>query len=259
MPQHLRPSSDPPCPQELRAECPVDLQPDIFDAGWPLVVWQRIEDFQRVSLKMIAEALLLQTPKYRSQQALPLGFPGELQGQALTFPVQPVLWVSTANDGARALAEELRVVFPNIGVTDDAPDASQSDAGEATHMLLYLRDTTWSDELLAEHVKAARARGMPIVMAHENDPDRGGCSFDRFFQSTPDELLSEGLYDALAVACLPGSHRGVSLLLIAKELGGTTAAGARVRSVTRASLVPARRTTTRSKEVARPLLPRVGT
>ena len=30
----------------------------IFDAGWPMAVWQRIEAFQHVSLKVIAEALL---------------------------------------------------------------------------------------------------------------------------------------------------------------------------------------------------------
>ena len=42
-------------PEVLRAECPGDLQPAIFDADWPLVVWMRIDDFQRVSLKMIAE------------------------------------------------------------------------------------------------------------------------------------------------------------------------------------------------------------
>ena len=31
--------------------------PAIFDADWPLVVWMRIEDFQRVSLKTIAEVM----------------------------------------------------------------------------------------------------------------------------------------------------------------------------------------------------------
>ena len=43
--------------EALRSECPEDLQPAIFDADWPLVVWMRIEDFQRVSLKMIAEVM----------------------------------------------------------------------------------------------------------------------------------------------------------------------------------------------------------
>ena len=42
--------------EELRAECPEDLQAAIFDADWRVAVWQRIEDFQLVSLKIIAEA-----------------------------------------------------------------------------------------------------------------------------------------------------------------------------------------------------------
>ena len=40
----------------LRAEGPEELQPDIFDKDWPLTIWYRIEEFQLVSLKIIAEA-----------------------------------------------------------------------------------------------------------------------------------------------------------------------------------------------------------
>jgi len=43
--------------QALRAECPEDLQPDIFDQDWPLTIWYRIDEFQLISLKIIAEAL----------------------------------------------------------------------------------------------------------------------------------------------------------------------------------------------------------
>ena len=49
-------SSRQPRLQELRAECPEELQPAVFDQLFPLVVWMRIEEFQRVSLKMISEA-----------------------------------------------------------------------------------------------------------------------------------------------------------------------------------------------------------
>ena len=41
--------------QALRAECPEDLQPDIFDKDRPLTIWYRIEEFQLISLKIIAE------------------------------------------------------------------------------------------------------------------------------------------------------------------------------------------------------------
>ena len=42
--------------EELRAECPEDLQAAVFEANWRLAVWHRIEEFRLVSLKIIAEA-----------------------------------------------------------------------------------------------------------------------------------------------------------------------------------------------------------
>ena len=42
--------------EELRESCPDELQPDIFDQGRTMTTWYRIEEFQRVSLKTIAEA-----------------------------------------------------------------------------------------------------------------------------------------------------------------------------------------------------------
>ena len=42
--------------QELRESCPDELQSDIFDQGRTQTTWYRIEEFQRVSLKIIAEA-----------------------------------------------------------------------------------------------------------------------------------------------------------------------------------------------------------
>ena len=77
-------------------------------------------------------------------------------------------------------------------------------------MLLYLNQETWSDERLAEQVKKARADKLKIVMAHENDPDRGGCEFSKFFETTPQELIAGGLYNGdLARACYPGRHHEV--------------------------------------------------
>ena len=74
-------------------------------------------------------------------------------------------------------------------------------------MLLYLCEATWSDDRLAEQVERVREAGLPIVMAHENDPDRDGCAFARFFETTPQELVASGIYRDLAVACFPGLHR----------------------------------------------------
>ena len=42
--------------QALRCEFPEYLRQDIFEQGWTHTVWMRIEEYQRVSLKTIAEA-----------------------------------------------------------------------------------------------------------------------------------------------------------------------------------------------------------
>ena len=33
--------------------------------------------------------------------------------------------------------------------------------------------------LLAEEVRTAKEAELPFVMAHENDPNKGGCQFER--------------------------------------------------------------------------------
>eukprot|EP00966_Prymnesium_polylepis_P229787 5316880-Prymnesium_polylepis.1 len=71
---------------------------------------------------------------------------------------------------------------------------SQHDPNHLTHMLLYLNNETFVGETgqtLSAEVRRARALGIEIVLAHENDPARGGCPFNRLFQSTPHELVTE--------------------------------------------------------------------
>jgi len=208
------------------------------------VVWHRIEAFQHVSLKVIAEALLLKTPKYEGEKELPMCVPGELRADDLAFPKPVVLWASTLNAGARGLANAVAVaVAGSISVTDAIPSllsslprASDSCGDEATHMLLYLNKATWAGEgaeALAEQVRAAREARLPIVMAHENDAVRGGCIFAHFFEVTPRDLISDGLYNDLAVGCHAEPHRQASIALLAQALGATKqTAQSRVRRVT---------------------------
>jgi len=159
--------------------------------------------------------VLLCSPNYVNQTSLPLCVPGEPESQSLAFAKETMLWASPANAGAQVLAGEIAAASAGLTVsTAEAP-------GPATHMLLYLNEHTWSDERLAEQVKQARQDKLKIVMAHENDPDRGGCLFSKFFEVTPQELIADGLYKSLARSCFPGRHHPVSLALLAKDLGAT--------------------------------------
>ena len=78
------------------------------------------------------------------------------------------------------MANELAASFPGVAV-DNASEMPE----RATHMLLYLCEESWSDDRLAEQVKQVREARLPIVMAHENDTERGGVPFSRFFETTP--------------------------------------------------------------------------
>ena len=163
----------------LRAECPEELQPDIFDKDWRHTIWYRIQEFQLVSLQITAEALLLCSTNFLGSTSLPLTVTGELRIRAFGFSTFAKVWASPANAGARELAEELVAAFPGLTVS------TAEEAGDATHMLLYLNEHSFSDERLAEQVTQARQDRLPIVMAHENDPDLGGCEFSKFFETTP--------------------------------------------------------------------------
>ena len=122
----------------------------------------------------------------------------------------------------------------------------------ATHFLLYLNFDTFLDspgKQLAEELRKARAANFNVIMAHENDPARGGCEFVRFFSVTPQDLISGGLYKALAFACYPGEHRATSMALLAKALGAVPMTGiltAEFHSLADASLTQVPRSVSRS-------------
>jgi len=93
---------------------------------------------------------------------------------------------------------------------------------EASHFVLYLSQQTWRGEpggKLAAEVRNARAAGLPIVMVHENDMSGDGCDFATFFQTTPGDLIANGLYKALALASYPAPFDHVSSCLVAYALG----------------------------------------
>ena len=72
--------------------------------------------------------------------------------------------------------------------------------GDFRGKFLALLDNPSAGAHLAAEVKEARESGISMVMLHENDPARGGCAFDRFFYSTPDELIDAGLFNDIAIA-----------------------------------------------------------
>jgi len=234
-------------------DCPPELRDAVFGGKKP-VQWHRIADFQLVTLKVIAEQILLASPEYSAKPSLPLVMRGEVTAQQLAFPSECVLFTSKANPGADAVAMELQSCI-NVQHTENpstamaqqlasGPDGTRKvrrysrtqqtmhTVGEATHFLLYLSLDTFvgavSEELPA-HVRAAMSCGMPIILAHENDEEKRGCEFNQFFHTTPEDI--QVLYkDILAVALMAAEHREVSMAHLAKKLGAKEQKGKRARA-----------------------------
>jgi len=90
------------------------------------------------------------------------------------------------------------------------------------HFLLYLSKHTFagsSGSHLATEIRVARAHRMPFILVHENDVARGGCEFVWVLDSTPPDLVHDGLFrEQLAVPLMRGDHREVSIALAAGKL-----------------------------------------
>ena len=195
-----------------------------------------LQDFQLVSLKLLASELLLACPGYNTQYKASyyedpgadrkqektlfsdIHVPGEIT--EATFKLTGVrLYASPNNPGAHEVAQVFQKAITGLELSADSPLVVSA------HFLLYLAHETFvgeAGERLAEEVRAMVRANQAIVMVHENDMANGGCEFARMFSTTPQDLIADGLYKALALAYYPGLFRPVSIALVAKRLGAVS-------------------------------------
>lgn len=209
------------------------LRESVFTDGRCMTTWHRIVHFQLVTLKHIAKFTLLQTPLYKKRDSVNVFVPGELLGQRIGFYTPVTVYTPSRNYGVKTVVAELKQAFKGISSTDKLVlragaaihSGEGSGDGSPCKCLLYLNQDSFLNDAgvkLAEELRRVMAVGLPIVLAHENDPKCGGCEFGRFFQITPFDLIEAGLYETLACELYPGDgHREVSLALLAKALGAT--------------------------------------
>ena len=191
------------------------------------------QEYQIVSIRLLAEQMLLGCPAYASYASLPLYIPGEVSRQKLTFTSPVVVFTSEKNPGALATAQMLQESYPELQLTSVPPAAVRAALGlsssissaeqlDATVMLLYLNDQTYlgdAGERLGTELLAVQKTGCSILMMHENDPCKGGCEFGVYFDGrTPTELLQGGIYDTLAISLFPGAYQPVSIALAIRVL-----------------------------------------
>jgi len=219
-------------------ECPKDLVEVIFGDDGKIIQWHRRIEFQLLSLKKIAEVALLASPAYSHKTSLPLSVHGEVALRAQNpAAVEVCIYVSPSNVGCMEFAQELRQAhFANLAVSEEMPSEADwrrghnarflvKNTGTSTtmpHFLLYLSNQTFagsSGSRLATEIRIARAHRMPFVLVHENDAARGGCEFVWVLDSTPQDLVHDGLFrEQLAVPLMRDDHREVSLALVARKL-----------------------------------------
>ena len=83
--------------------------------------------------------------------------------------------------------------------------------------------------MLAQEVRNARAAGFPIVMIHSTPDNEDGCEFGDLFGTTPNDLIQDGLFKALALANYPGVFQHVSACLVARALGAADLSSAAIK------------------------------
>ena len=197
-----------------------------------IVPWFRIADFQLKSLTMIAESMLNFTPAYAEhRETLKIYLPRQLDVARMSLPTPVNMYVSPLNPGADEAGRELAKALRGLIITDCPPAGGISpefelpvwgeNEPEPDHLLIYLTKKTFQGEVgarFAEQVRGIRKNNLPYLMIHERDPQRHSCEFGEFFQSTPQDLIDDGLFDPLAISFYHGPHRQVSYAIAAKAL-----------------------------------------
>ena len=134
----------------------------------------------------------------------------------------------TAKDGETGEQADEGEGYDNAAADDDnevpaaaSVTACAADVVAATHMLLVLNKETFVDEAgdqLAEEVRAARMANLPVLLLH----DKNACEFSLFFQTTPQDLISDGLYNMVALELPPPPHDLVTAVHLARAVGART-------------------------------------
>ncbi|KAL1527880.1 hypothetical protein AB1Y20_009256 [Prymnesium parvum] len=206
-------------------ECPQDLVEVIFGDDGKIIQWHRAIEFQLLTLKKIAEAALLASPAYSHKKSLPLSVHGEVAlGVKQRAPKAVYIYASSNNAGARTFAQELQEDhLSNLFIAEKMPsEADWRGSRTMVHFFLYLSKDTFagnSGARLAAEIRMARKRRIPFVLVHENDVARGGCEFSWVLDSTPQDLVQDGLYkEQLAIPLMRSDHREVSFALVARKL-----------------------------------------
>ena len=84
----------------IKAECPIEMRGDMFSPHRPVITFHRIKDFQMVSLRLLAEDLLLGCPNFGVQLVS-----STAEQPATSFGKEPMVKYTSTSASAAAAAE----------------------------------------------------------------------------------------------------------------------------------------------------------
>jgi len=192
------------------------------------IEWNRIADFQDVTLRLVAERLL---PTGHE----PTFIAGALKytGGVTLSPPSIGSWhvyCSKHNLGAAELMRELanQQRLEALAATDQFERLRH-----CARMLVYLDARTWQSGTMsadfAVEVEAAMDADVPLLLAHEMPGEaqegRHAIDFDKFFVcesgTTPPNLLKRQIYAKIAISLKGDEWRLPSMVRLAEALGAT--------------------------------------
>ena len=105
-----------------------------------------------------------------------------------------ILYCGT-NTNAHIVAQKLVVVSTgDVSVRDTTcSDAPLQEDGKQVAILVYLNKDTFKDTdcLLCQSIVRSMDNHIPVTLVHENDANKGGCSFGEVMKQTPKQLMAK--------------------------------------------------------------------
>jgi hypothetical protein len=206
--------------------------------------WFNNNPYSATALKLISQELLAHLPYYkqsrhRSNELKSIFVPGELEAVEVDFHLE-ILYCET-NSGAKEIAKEVRDSLGEtnrgyVNITDAKEFFSEYDASkenlekklfpQKAVFLLYLNNNTFQENEEGHLVKNLLLRSFDknirIITVQEQDPLKGGRSFEFILKMTPDilKLPPYELYNDITVPLHESKDfRLISLRSILTKIG----------------------------------------
>jgi len=203
----------------------------------PAIVWYRLSDLQDVSMRMIAERMMPDLPQLPSPRVVGLEdrriyhqvayvqeeLAHRMRNQQI--PLTPLsmgcnfhIYCSAHNHGAIGVMKELVSWCPALKYTTRIDQIR-----ECEHIVVLLTGKTWmpgeASENFAHDVWEAMRTGVHRFLIHEvpgarqfDNDARHARPFEYFFEATPEELITAGLYNEIAMNLAGDEWRAPGLI-----------------------------------------------